>query len=77
MEKENVLIELEGNVNDLLSIDNERNLKMTRFIVDTDNDCENEEIVDIVITSVDQSRTHEIFNTKLVDKRVKITIEEI
>lgn len=69
------LIQVEGNVNDLLSVDNERNLKMTRFVVDSDNDPDSEEMVDVSITSVDPSRTHELFNNKLLNKKVKITVE--
>jgi len=72
-----VILELEGNVNDLLSVDNERNLKMTRFVLDSDNDPENEETVDIAITSVDPSRTHKVFNEGLLNKKVKITVETI
>ena len=71
------LFKVEGNVNDLLSVDNERNVKMTRFVLDSDNDPENEETVDIAITSVDPSRTHEFFNNNLLNKRIRITIEEL
>ena len=71
------ILQLEGNVNDLLSVDNERNVKMTRFVVDNECDPENEEIVDIAITSVDTSRTHQLFNGQLLNKKVKITVEEI
>jgi hypothetical protein len=72
-----VILELEGNVNDLLSVDNERNLKMTRFVLDSNAEPDDEETVDVTITSVDQSRTHKIFNEGLLNKKVKITIEEI
>ena len=71
------ILQVEGNVNDLLSVDNERNIKMTRFVVDNECDPENEEIVDIAITSVDPSRTHQLFNGQLLNKKVKITVEEI
>jgi hypothetical protein len=71
------ILQVEGNVNDLLSVDNERNVKMTRFVVDDNCDPENEEIVDIVVTSVDPSRTHRVFNEGLLNKKVKITVEEI
>lgn len=71
------ILRVHGNVNDLLSVDNERNLKMTRFVADSDNDPETDEIVDIAITSVDPSRTHEFFNNKLLNKKVRITIKEI
>lgn len=74
---EKTVLHLEGNVNDLLSVDNERNLKMTRFVLDNDNDPENEEIVDVAITSVDPSRTHKLFNLGLLNKKVRITVEVI
>ena len=72
-----VILELEGNVNDLLSVDNERNLKMTRFVLDSNVEPEDEETVDVTITSVDPSRTHEFFNNNLLNKRIRITIEEL
>ena len=72
-----VILELEGNVNDLLSVDNERNLKMTRFVLDSDVEPNDEETVDVTIASVDPSRTHKIFNEGLLNKKVKITVEEI
>lgn len=72
-----VILELEGNVNDLLSVDNERNLKMTRFVLDSNVEPDDEETVDVTITSVDPSRTHKVFNEGLLNKKVKITVEEI
>ena len=72
-----IILELEGNVDDLLSVDNERNLKMTRFVLDSDVEPDDEETVDVTITSVDPSRTHKIFNERLLNKKVKITVEEI
>ena len=72
-----VILELEGNVNDLLSVDNERNLKMTRFVLDSDAEPDDEETVDVTITSVDPSRIHKVFNEGLLNKKVKITVEEI
>jgi hypothetical protein len=72
-----IILELEGNVNDLLSVDNERNLKMTRFVLDNNVEPDDEETVDVTITSVDPSRTHKIFNEGLLNKKVKITVEEI
>jgi len=72
-----IILELEGNVDDLLSVDNERNLKMTRFVLDSDVEPDDEETVDVTITSVDPSRTHKTFNEGLLNKKVKITVEEI
>ena len=72
-----IILELEGNVNDLLSVDNDRNLKMTRFVLDNNVEPDDEETVDVTITSVDPSRTHKIFNEGLLNKKVKITVEEI
>ncbi len=71
----NIVLELEGKTNDLLSVDNARNLKMTRLVYATDADPEYEETLDVAITSVDPSRTHKLFNEKLLNKKIKITIE--
>lgn len=71
----NIVLELEGKTNDLLSVDNERNLKMTRLVHANDADPDYNEIVDVAITSVDPSRTHEFFNNKLLGKKIKITVE--
>lgn len=73
------VLELEGNVNDLLGVDNDRNIKMTRLIPDYDTeDIENEnEIIDVAITSVDPTRTHDFFNNRLLGKKIHVTIEEI
>lgn len=69
------VLQLEGKTNDLLSVDNARNVKMTRLIYDNGADPENEEIVDVAITSVDPSRTHKLFNEELLGKKIKITVE--
>lgn len=66
---------LEGKANDLLSVDNERNLKMTRFVHAGEEDPEYQEIVDIAITSVDPSRTHPFFNNQILGKKIKVIVE--
>ena len=73
---DNTIIQLEGNVNDLLQIDNENNAKIARFIVNEEDD-DSEEILDITITSVDPSRTHWFFNNNLLNEKVRITVEKI
>jgi len=74
---DNTIIQLEGNVNDLLQIDNENNAKIARFIVNEEDNEESEEILDITITSVDPSRTHGFFNNNLLNEKVRITVEKI
>lgn len=69
------VLQLEGKTNDLLSVDNARNVKMTRLIYSNGADPENEEIIDVAITSVDPSRTHKLFNEELLGKKIKITVE--
>ena len=69
------VLQLKGKTNDLLSIDNARNVKMTRLVYDNGADPENEEIVDVSITSVDPSRTHKLFNEEFWGKKIKITVE--
>lgn len=69
------VLQLEGKTNDLLSVDNARNMKMTRLVCDNGADPDNEEMVDVSITSVDPSRTHKLFNEGLLGKKIKITVE--
>lgn len=73
------VLQLEGNVNDLLTVDNKRNVKMTRLIPDYDDKetTDDEEIIDVAITSVDPTRTHPFFNEKLLGKKIRVTIDVV
>lgn len=71
------LIQIEGNVNELLTVDNEHNVKMTGFIANPENDVDSSEILSVDIISTDPTRTHPIFNNLLYGKKVRINIEEI
>lgn len=73
----NTILELEGNVNDLLFVDNKHDLKMTRLVCDNAEEPDYGETFDVSITSVDPSRTHKLFNEHFLNKRIKITIETI
>ena len=69
------VLRLEGKTNDLLSVDNSRDLKMTRLVYAGEEDPEYQESVDIAITSVDPSRSHPFFNNQLLGKKITITVD--
>lgn len=70
-----VFLELEGNANELLLINNDNSMRCTRLI-DLDENSKNydEEIIDICITSTNMYGNHKKFD-KLLDKKIKITVE--
>ena len=72
-----ILLQLEGNVNDLLSIDRENGIKATRFVMPSNIDPENGEIIDIAITSSDPTDGHMFFDENLLGENIRITIERI
>ena len=63
-------LELEGKVNDLLTVDKEHSVKYTRLFYDVDYN----EIIDVAITSSSTNDRHPIFDL-LLDKDIKVTIE--
>ena len=72
-----IFLELEGNANDLLMVNNDNSMKCTRLIkLDPTVTEINEEIVDICITSTNMNGEHPLFD-KLIDRKIKITIEFI
>lgn len=72
-----LVFQTEGNANDLLVVDDEHSCKQTRLILDTRDSENDEEILDVTITSTDPTRTHPLFNNSILGKRIKITVEEI
>ena len=79
MDEKNVLLEVTGKANDLLTVNGEETVKGTRFFVlKDDTDPENEEVLDIAITSSNfgADRNHPMFD-KLLGKKLKVTVEEI
>lgn len=73
---EKVII-VEGETNDLLEISNSGEMKQTRlFYLLPDNLEGNDETLDLTITSTNPYKTFPIFD-KLLDKKIKITVEII
>ena len=72
---ENVFLELEGNADDLLMVNNDESMKCTRLIkLDPTSREINEEIVDICITSTNMNGEHPLFD-KLLGRKIKIRVE--
>lgn len=68
---------LEGNVNDLLMINNNGSMKMTRLInIEPTADVVDEEIIDVAITSTNEYCSHPFFD-KLLNKKIRIRIDII
>ena len=74
---QNIFLQLEGEVNDLLMVNDTESLKSTRiFNIGNNTDVEREEVVDLSITSVNPKGEHPLFD-RLLDKRIRITVEII
>lgn len=70
-----IFLQLEGNTNELLLVNNDNSMRCTRLIdLDTNSKDYDEEIVDICITSTNIYGNHKRFN-ELLDKKIKITVE--
>lgn len=68
---------LEGKTDDLLFVNGNGSIKATRFVmVDENTSVENDEIVDVAITSTSNHGKHEIFDG-LMGKTVRITVEVV
>lgn len=77
MAKQTNFLTLKGNANDLLMINNNGSMKMTRLInIEPDVDKIDEEIIDIAITSTNEYGAHPLFD-KLLNKKIKITVDII
>lgn len=79
MDEKNVLLEVTGKADDLLMVNETEEVKGTRFFVlKDDTDPENEEVLDIAITSSNFGKGHEhpMFDT-LLGKKLRVTVEEI
>ena len=74
---EGKVITVEGNADDLLEISNNGEMKQTRlFYLLPDNLDENNETLDLTITSTNPYKSFPIFD-KLLNKKIKITVEII
>ena len=68
---------LEGKTDDLLFVNGNGSIKATRFVrVDENTSIENDEIVDVAITSTSNNGKHELFDS-LLGKTVRVTVEEV
>lgn len=68
---------LEGKTDELLFVNANGSIKATRFVrVDENTSVENDEIVDVAITSTSNNGKHELFD-KFLGKTVRITVEEL
>ena len=70
----NIFLELEGKTDDLLMVNNDESMKSTRLIKLPDTNEEDEEVIDISVTSTNIWHSHPEFD-KLLGKRIKMTIE--
>lgn len=68
---------LEGKTNDLLFVNGNGSIKATRLVrVDESTSIENDEIVDVAVTSTSNNGRHELFDG-LLGKTIRITVEEL
>lgn len=68
---------LEGKADDLLYVNGNASIKATRFVmIDENTSIENDEIVDVAITSTSNNGKHELFDS-LLGKTVRVTVEEV
>lgn len=77
MEKKNVVLEVEGYTNDLLQVSSSNNMKRTSLVYFNPQSMEiGEEVITVGIDSTNEALTFPIFD-KLIDKKIKITIETL
>lgn len=68
-------LSLEGGTDELLSVSDDKSIKMTRLLkIDGDTDPETEEVFDISITSVNPNGDHAMFD-RLLGRKIRVTIE--
>lgn len=72
---EKIFLQLEGNADDLLLVSKDHSTKCTRLIkLDPTSRKEDEETIDISITSTNDYGSHPVFD-KLQGKKIRITVE--
>lgn len=77
MMEDNLFLQIEGNANDLLMVNNDNSMKCTRLIqLEPDIKPEEDEILDICITSTNVYGEHPRFD-ELLGKKIRITVEII
>lgn len=68
-------ISLCGKADDLMTVNKDHSMKMTRlFKLDSDTDVESDEVIDLSITSVNPYGEHPLFD-RLKGKEIRITVE--
>ena len=73
----NVFLQLEGNTDDLLMVNKDCSMKCTRLInLGEDANFDEDEIIDICVTSTNGFSAHPIFD-KLIGKKIRLTIETL
>jgi hypothetical protein len=77
MENTNVILQLEGNTNDLLQVSKENTMKRTSLVHFNPISTEiGEEVITVSIDSTNETLTFPIFD-KLIDQKIKITVEVV
>lgn len=77
MENTNVILQLEGNTNDLFQVSKENTMKRTSLVYFNPISTEiGEEVITVSIDSTNDALTFPIFD-KLIDKKIKITVEVV
>jgi hypothetical protein len=68
------IFDVSGKANDLLSVSNDGSMKMTRLFVLGDGlDVENDEVVDLCVTSTNPNLSHPLFD-QLIGNEIRITV---
>lgn len=77
MEKNNIVLQVEGNTNDLLQISTANTMKRTSLVyINTVSREVGEEVITVCIDSTNEALTFPIFD-KMVNKKIRITVETI
>lgn len=77
MEKKNVILQVEGNTNDLLQVSRANNMKRTSFVYFNPQSEEiGEEVITVCVDSTNEALTFPIFD-QMIGKKIRITIETV
>lgn len=77
MEKNNIVLQIEGNANDLLQVSSANNMKRTSLVYFNPQSMEiGEEVITLSIDSTNEALTFPIFD-KLIGKKIRITVETL
>lgn len=78
MEEKNVILELEGNADDLLMVNGDNTMKCTRLIwLNPETYNPEDEVVDLCITSTNVTKAEHPLFDKILGKKIKMTISVI